>query len=873
MPILHEGARLGRYRLERPLGRGGMGEVWEARDEHLDRAVAVKVLPATLLSDHDARRRFRREALALARLLHPNIVTIFDVGAERDSGGEEAPFLVMELIRGRSLAAESVRYPLETAEAVAILSQVVKALIAAHAAGIIHRDLKPSNVMITDDGRVKVLDFGLARITQGRGGRVDESITTSGTVMGSYPYMSPEQASGGAIGPASDIFTCGVLLYELLSGRRPFDGPDPVAVLRAVADGAHTPLEELRPDTPQAVAAVVERCLERDPARRYPDAVSLGADLDVLNPSAPTVVLAPAPASAVRTVEAVRLRRRRAQLRAAAVLAAVAAVGVLAGALAGRLGMEPVRPDPGRWHSRVVVQTSGQLRHPSWHPSGESLVFERQVGDSGEIVVVPRAGGDLQVVARGQAGELLARPRFSPDGKALAFTVLAPGRQRVEIVPATGGPAIAEIAHADYPAWTGARELLVWRREGERSGMWRFSLDGGKPVLARGDEPGRPWWSGNPGPDGSLALMAGEDDVHGRIYVAPPGGGEAVSWSSEGRIEGFDWVVGGRTLVAVIDQSLSRVTARGSAALIPPLEGLADPAVSPDREVLALARNLSQTDLVAVRPGGGWACALCGVPGAGWGSVAPDGSIAFRRLLGRMRSLFLREAGAEDRRLTPPDDNASCPSFSPDGRRVAYLSRGPDGRTALRVIARSGGEPVTLVENVAASEFPSWSPDGLHLAYAAGAPAQVWAVSSAGGQPVQLTREGGDYPRWSPCGRWIAYVIWTDETDPAQGAWVMEWPAGKHVRLSAHAGQLAWDRAGDLVYQVRRSGGALELWQAEPGAWRWERRGQLDLGIAPPPQAEHVPLTTDPSSGSLVLNRRSVTGELLLFEGIEPGRW
>jgi hypothetical protein len=204
---------------------------------------------------------------------------------------------------------------------------------------------------------------------------------------------------------------------------------------------------------------------------------------------------------------------------------------------------------------------------------------------------------------------------------------------------------------------------------------------------------------------------------------------------------------------------------------------------------------------------------------------------------------------------------------------VAYLAPGGDGGTELRVIAVSGGEPVTVATGVEGSEYPSWSPDGRHLAYAGGAPVNVWVVSRAGGEPRQVTRSGGDYPRWSPEGGLIAYVVWTEESDPLQGAWVVPYAGGEPVRIGEHPTQLGWAPDGRSLWQLRRRDGEVELWQAAPGSWEWRARGALKLGAPSPPHMEHLPFTVDPVSGRLVFNRRSSNGALVVFEGIEPERW
>lgn len=873
---MREDELLGRYRLLRRLGRGGMGEVWEARDEELEREVAIKVLSSSLGADPNAQRRFRREAHALARLMHPNIVTIFDVGAVAGDGGredEELQYLVMELIRGHPLTEELAKGQMAPARAVAIVEQVCRALGAAHATGLVHRDLKPGNVMLGDDGTVKVLDFGLARVFLEEG-TAAESLTASGQLLGSYPYMSPEQARGEAVGPEGDVFSCGVMLYEMLSGRRPFAGSDPLAVLRAILDGRYEPIERVATLVTPELSAVVERCLETSPKRRYADGRRLHADLCALAGEPRTISDAPTERIGAPAVEAFQRQRRRRSTRWAAVAAAAAAVGIGAGLLLGRRGMEPLRPDPGRWRARVLAQAAGLLRHPRFHPAGTGIVVERTVGEESEIVLVPLSGGDGQVLTRSAGGEYLSRPAIAPDGKLLAYSVLAPGTQRVAVMPVSGGPPLVVLPDADRPVWFGARRLVFSHFERTMSHLRELDLDASRQVPLDVLPAGVSWWQAEPRPGGGFAALGGEDDVHGRIFVFRGGGEVGVPWTPGGRVDGFAWAGRGASLVALLDGNITRVTSRGVSTLLPMAEALTDPAISPDGTALALARTRDQTDLIEVDPTTGrTTCVLCGVLGAGWGSVGRDGAVVYRRMVGALRSLFVREPSGEERRLTPSDENASCPVFSPDGTRVAYLAKAEDGSDQLRVLSRDGGAPVVLAERVASSEFPSWSPDGRFLTYAAGDPPKAWVVSGGGGKGRVLTPAGGDYPLWSPDGRQIAYVIWTDSSDPNQGVWVVDAAGGHPTRVSPLASKVAWSENGRELLQIRREGGRLQLWSARTGTWSWARGPDIAIGAPPAVHAEHLPVTLDPRSGQPLLIRRTYSSELVVFEGIEPARW
>ena len=275
---LEAGSKLGRYRLEKRIGEGGMGSVWLARDELLDRAVALKVLPRALVTDPSAGRRFEREARAMGRLQHPNVVGIYDIGTADPGSGRELPFLVMELIQGLPLNELIAGRP-QFQRALQWMERVTRALAAAHAAGIVHRDLKPSNIMVDDEDHVVVLDFGLARLTHRDGDVPEDTLTSPGMVLGSCPYMAPEQALGQKVTPASDIFAFGTVLYEVLSGDRAFKGDTPMRVLQAVVRCRYTPLEDLAPGLPPAIYEIVERCMASDASKRYKTANELGQDL------------------------------------------------------------------------------------------------------------------------------------------------------------------------------------------------------------------------------------------------------------------------------------------------------------------------------------------------------------------------------------------------------------------------------------------------------------------------------------------------------------------------------------------------------------------------------------------------------------------
>jgi len=281
--MVHEfipGEIVGRYGLIRRLAEGGMGCVWLAHDQLLERDVAIKLLPRLKVTDDSTAERFHREARAMGRLHHPRVISVFDIGSHQLENGDSVPFIVMELVHGKSLDSFLRDGPILPRRAASLMLQVAQAMAVAHRAGIVHRDLKPSNIMVTVDGDAKVLDFGLARLGEGVTHQAEATLTAPGMVLGSCPYMAPEQALGKSVDARADLFSFGAVLYELLAGKRAFDGATPVDVLRAVVACMYQPLEELSGEIPGELCSIVTRCLEKDPSKRYQTAEALIRDLE-----------------------------------------------------------------------------------------------------------------------------------------------------------------------------------------------------------------------------------------------------------------------------------------------------------------------------------------------------------------------------------------------------------------------------------------------------------------------------------------------------------------------------------------------------------------------------------------------------------------
>jgi serine/threonine protein kinase/formylglycine-generating enzyme required for sulfatase activity/dienelactone hydrolase len=312
--ILVAGEKLGRYTVIEPLGAGGMGAVYRARDERLERVVAVKILSPGVLTNEDSRRRFRKEALALAKLSHAHIAGVYDVG-EQDG----VDYLVMECVPGETLAAKLKAGPLTVKDATSITLQIAQALEDAHEQGVIHRDLKPANVMITPKGQVKVLDFGIAKLLAVSGPDVTATLMETGLVVGTPLYMSPEQAQGKSVDTRTDLWSLGVIYYESLAGCAPFRADGSLAVLHAIVNEAPKPVRELRPDVPVLTEQIVSRSLEKDVAKRYQSAAEMVADT--------STVLAGMSTTSLMAVEKTRSRAFAVAVMATIVLALTVGIG------------------------------------------------------------------------------------------------------------------------------------------------------------------------------------------------------------------------------------------------------------------------------------------------------------------------------------------------------------------------------------------------------------------------------------------------------------------------------------------------------------------------------------------------------------------
>jgi serine/threonine protein kinase len=312
-----------RYQLVSVLGRGGMGDVWLACDQRLQRDVAIKVLRPELAAEPRVRQRFEDEARAAAQLTHPNVVTVYDTG---DDDG--TPFIVMERLSGRTLADVVREGDVSLEQADRWADEILAAVAAAHGAGVLHRDIKPGNVLLAADGSVKVADFGIAKIAD------DVDATTTGVVLGTPAYLAPERLAGHPATPASDIFGVGVVLYELLSGHCPFPGDNPMAIAHAIQQGEIVPLRQRRPEVDPAMAAALERAMSVDPDDRFSSAAAMGAAVRSAAAPAPpaaaadTVALPVQPVHATMALPTLAPRRSRAPLAWVAVIVALVVLGV-----------------------------------------------------------------------------------------------------------------------------------------------------------------------------------------------------------------------------------------------------------------------------------------------------------------------------------------------------------------------------------------------------------------------------------------------------------------------------------------------------------------------------------------------------------------
>ena len=525
---LTSGTKLGPYEIQSPLGAGGMGEVYRARDPRLERTVAIKVLPTHLNANPELRARFEREAKAISGLQHPNICVLYDVGSQGD-----IDFLVMEHLEGETLYARLVRKPLTPDETLKIATEVADALVKAHRSGIIHRDLKPGNVMLTKGG-AKLMDFGLAKplglATGPQSGSAHVSsmatmaatmadlaspVTVAGTLIGTVQYMSPEQIQGKEADARSDIFAFGAMLYEMLSGKRAFQGKSQLSLASAILEKDPEPIATIQPLTPPALEQIVRTCLAKDPDDRFQSAHDLKLQLQWIS----------AGGSQVGTPAVLSSRRKKtATVLTAATIAGwliAAALGILLMIYSGRLNSahQPV-------HASIEPPTGFDFFSvadgaPAISPDGQQVAFlVNKKGTSftpggGSLYLLRLSTGESAAVPGGQ-GALF--PFWSPDGKYLGFF----SEGKLKKIPVTGGTVqvLCDAPEGRGGSWNEQGTIIFAPRIA--GSLQSVSDGGGTPVeITKGDSSGQGYTDRDPYflPDGKHFLFVRRAKDSGSVYA------------------------------------------------------------------------------------------------------------------------------------------------------------------------------------------------------------------------------------------------------------------------------------------------------------------------------------------------------------------
>ena len=815
------GSRLGPYEILAPIGAGGMGEVYKARDTRLERVVAIKILPAHVSSNPDLKARFEREARALSGFQHPHICTLYDVGRQEVPDGA-VDYLVMEYLEGDTLAARLERGPLPTAELLRVATAVADALDKAHRQGVVHRDLKPGNIVLTRSG-AKLLDFGLAK--ERRSAVAIDSLTAlptqaqpltaQGTIVGTFQYMSPEQIEGRDADARADIFAFGAVLYEMATGKRPFEGQTQASTIAAILASEPRPVTALRPSIPASLDHVIRTCLAKDPEERFQSAHDLLLQLRFI-----------AVDSSSATAAAVAGRRGRPWSGPRLTWALGAAALVLAGTTAALL-LRPAPPAAPVLRAvitppdKVVLDVTGDYAGPAViSPDGTQVAFVGSTDGIKSIWVRPL---NALSAHRLDDTEDACWPFWSPDSRSIGF--FAEGK--LKRIPAGGGPTVvlADAPNARGGSW--GRENVIVFAPDFQGGLLRVSASGGpvSPVtrLDTGKHSTHRWPFMLPDGKHFLYLAtshAGGDPKANGIYDASIEGGDPRLVTPG---ESSAMYAGGQLLFHAQSALLAQPFDPGSGRTLGEPVPLVD-SVQFDSGVWRAVFSVSDNGIMVYHRGStvlGSELAWLDRAGKEVGArlprdsyrdptVSPDGKRLAVAIGDPLRAIWILDIARGTRtRLTFDAIVHIGPAWSPDGQYVAFTNGIPPASSIHWKRADGSAPDEALVEEKDASrQSPAFSPDGRYLVYTrATGPSgnEIDAKPMTGDRtprvvvPSPSTQTVLTGPRVSPDGRWLAYS--SNEGGRVQ-VYVTSFPAGGGKwQVSAAVGSLpAWRADGKEIY-------------------------------------------------------------------------
>jgi serine/threonine protein kinase len=753
-PMIGESLR--HYRIEAKLGAGGMGVVYRALDTHLDRSVAVKVLPSTAVANADRRARFSQEAKSASALSNRHIVTIFDI----DTGqvdGQPVDFIAMEYVAGKTLDRLIGRKGMRLNDALRYAIQIADGLAAAHSAGIVHRDLKPANIIVNEQGEVKILDFGLAKLTEAeepdvfavtQSVHVDALLKTEvGTIVGTVAYMSPEQADAHAVDARSDIFSFGAVLYEMVTGRRAFGGDSKLSTLASVLHSEPAPLSQNGGGVPRDVERIVNRCLRKDPQRRWQSIADVKVALEDVFEELESGKLGVDNSSAV----AKPARSFRIWLWPALV-----AIALGAGVYAGWKFLKPAQPTFQR-----LTYRRGEIPSAKFSPDGQTVVFSAQWASEPANIFSMRPGSREY------------RALDLPEGRVLSISstgemaiLLAPGANgtagTLARVPLSGGAPREILEDVDDADWSpDGASLAVSRRAGGRTrieypiGTVRYESDGLAPKWLRVSPQGDRMAFFEPDKDlGDYSVTV--LDMQGRKQVLSRGWQEllGLAWSAKGDEIWFGGAKAGG------EPALSAVSLSGKERMLaePPASMLIDD-VTRDHKVLVTVVD-SRLGISGWSPGATEERDLSWFDASRIFDISSDGrTILFEELsYGKAHNpaIYLRKTdGSPAVRL----GDGNRPALSPDGKWVAcILNDGP--KTELTLLPTGAGEARNVSTPGMHYESVEWFPDGQKLMFTGNDPGRRTRtyLQDVGGAPMPVTPEGVAATRVSPDGKYVTTV-------------------------------------------------------------------------------------------------------------------